>query len=167
MPERMDRSTLLVRMQEAHADLEAALAAAPVGRLTEPDVTGEWSVRDLLNHIAFWEQQALRRLSLAPAGQPSLPSDEAEMHRVNAESVAAGRGRSPAEALAAHHQAYAELLATVSALGDDELNDTARFGDGEAVWQKIAGDSYEHYEEHAGEIRAWLDRTAAGSISAR
>lgn len=166
MPERMDRSTLLLRMQEAHAELVAALEAVDGARLTEPGVTGDWSVRDLLTHVAFWEQRAVARLGLSAAEQPG-PIDESEMHRLNAESVAAGRHRSPAEALAVHRQAYAELLASVSALGVDELNDTSRFSDGEALWEKIAGDSYEHYEEHAAEIRAWLERSAIGGVGSR
>jgi len=163
MTERMDRSTLLLRMQEAHAELEAVLAAVEPARLTEPGVTGDWSVRDLLTHLTFWEQRTLGRLGLSAAEQPA-PLDENEMHRLNAESVVAGRGRTPAEALAVHRQSHAELLASVSALGDDELNDTARFGRaGHPVWKYIAGDSYEHYEEHAAEIRAWLDRATSGS----
>ncbi|HEY7293690.1 MAG TPA: hypothetical protein VH916_01565, partial [Dehalococcoidia bacterium] len=72
----------------------------------------------------------------------------------------------PAAALAAHRQTYAELLATVSALGDGELNDTARLGTGVAVWQMIAANSYEHYEEHAAEIRAWLERAAVPKAGA-
>ncbi len=156
MPERMDRSTLLVKMQEAHAVLEAALAAVDAERMVEPGVTDAWSVRDLLNHLCFWEQRTLWQLGLPAAEQPA-PLTEAELHRLNAESAADGRGRTPSEALAAHRQAYAELLATVSALGDDELNDTARLGAvGHTVWEQIAGDSYEHYEEHAAEIRTWL-----------
>jgi uncharacterized protein (TIGR03083 family) len=163
MTERMDRSTLLLRMQEAHAELEAVLAAVDPARLTEPGVTGDWSVRDLLTHLAFWEQRTLARLGLSAGEQPA-PIDEHEMHRLNADSVLAGRSRTPAEALAVHRQSYAELLASVSALGDDELNDTTRFGQaGHPVWKYIAGDSYEHYEEHAAEIRVWLDRTASGS----
>lgn len=163
MTERMDRSTLLLRMQEAHAELEAALAAVDGARLTEPGVTGDWSVRDLLTHLAFWERRTLRRLDLPAAAQPQ-PLDEGAMHRLNAESVAAGRDQTPGEALAAHRQSHAELLAAVSALGEDELNDSTRFGPaGQPVWKYIAGDSYEHYEEHAAEIRAWLDRTASGS----
>ncbi len=162
MTERMDRSTLLLRMQEAHAELEAALASVDRARLGEPGVTGDWSVRDLLTHLAFWERRTLRRLDRPAAEQPE-PLDEEGMHRLNAESVAAGRGRTPAEALAAHRQLYSELLAAVSALGEDELNDTTRFGpSGHPVWKYIAGDSYEHYEEHTAEIRAWLDRTTHG-----
>ncbi|HLZ73293.1 MAG TPA: maleylpyruvate isomerase N-terminal domain-containing protein [Dehalococcoidia bacterium] len=161
MPDRMDRSTLLVRLQEAHAELEAALAAVDTARLSEPGVTGDWSVRDLLDHVCFWEQRLLWRLGLSAAEQPA-PLSEPEMHRVNAESVAAARVRTPAETLAAHRQVYAELLATVSALGEAELNGTVRLGEpGGPLWEQIASDTYEHYEEHAAEIRAWLDGTAA------
>lgn len=157
---------LLRRMRTAHAALEDALGRAGTARWQRPGVSGDWSIKDVLAHLAFWEERTRWRLSLPPEAQPASIS-EAEMRRLNARARDEGRERSAAEALTGHRRAYEALLRAVAALDDAPLNDRERLQrDGAPVWQHIADNTYNHYDEHAAEIRAWLDTQDAGAESA-
>ena len=37
----------------------AALDGVPAERLIEPGVCGDWSVKDLIGHVAYWDDDAL------------------------------------------------------------------------------------------------------------
>ena len=63
--------------------------------------------------------------------------------------------------LAEEWQVYAQLLAEVQKLSDEDLNDPRRFREMPAdwvPWEVIAGNSFKHYQDHILPIRAWLDQ---------
>ncbi len=62
----------LERIEASWRELTEALAGIPEERLTEPGVAGEWSVKDLMGHIAFWDEQALLAAERHLAGQPPV-----------------------------------------------------------------------------------------------
>ena len=64
----MNRSQLLRRVHTAWEALEQSFAALSEARLTEPGVSGEWSVKDILAHVTTWEAEALKYLPLIVEG---------------------------------------------------------------------------------------------------
>jgi hypothetical protein len=82
----------------------------------------------------------------------------------NAAVYAQNRDRSLPDVLTEAQQVYAQLLAGLEALDDEDLNDAWRFKQMPAEWipwQLIAGNSYGHYEEHIPSICAWLEQAEA------
>jgi uncharacterized damage-inducible protein DinB len=156
MAEQMTRATLLERMHSARAELEAVLHDASEERFSRPGVSGDWSIRDLLAHISFWERRTVDRLH-KPSDQQPAPMTEATMHALNAEAAAAGSAQPLAAVVAGSDASYQLLLREIEGLSDETLNETERLGpDSGPVWDNIAGNGYDHYAEHAAEIRAWL-----------
>jgi len=63
------KSDLLFRIADAYAALTATLAAMPPREVTLPGVNGDWSARDELAHMTFWEERMLVVLRAALAGE--------------------------------------------------------------------------------------------------
>ena len=157
----VSKERLLEELRAGRERLEATLARVSEEQLTAPGAIGDWSVKDLLAHLIFWEQTPVRALRAEARGERGeLPSDES-VDQLNARAVAERRERPPAEVLAEFERSYHELLEVIAPLSDAELNDPSRYAwtEGKPLWRIIAGESYLHYREHDEEIRAWLDRT--------
>ncbi|HEX5502412.1 MAG TPA: ClbS/DfsB family four-helix bundle protein, partial [Thermomicrobiales bacterium] len=68
----------------------------------------------------------------------------------NARIYAAHRDEPLADVLAGARQAHRELLGLVEALPDSALAGTHWFAASDGpLWESIAGNTYEHYREHA------------------
>jgi hypothetical protein len=82
----------------------------------------------------------------------------------NATVYAQNRERSLQVVLTEAQEVHAQLVAELEKLSDEDLNDARRFAqmpDEWIPWQLIAGNSYDHYDEHILSIRAWLDQAEA------
>ncbi len=55
----VNKTQLLDMMRTARAQWEALLAEIPAAWMTEPGVEGEWSVKDIIAHIAWGERENL------------------------------------------------------------------------------------------------------------
>jgi hypothetical protein len=140
------RAQILDEITAAYEPLEAQAAALSEAQLTtQPGVMGEWTVKDILAHVAWWERHLLRMLR---AGYDELEAEPAD--RTNAEVFAANRDRPLAEVLAEFHAAHVELLAELAGWPEDEL---AR----DEIYEAIGWDTFRHYPDHTATIQAWRD----------
>jgi hypothetical protein len=162
----MTKAELLERIRATRAEWEAALAAVPEGRLTEPGAVGEWTVKDVVAHVSYWEDwqadqlEALLRgetaLFTRPGTPPGALSDDADER--NAAIYALYRDRPPEKVLDLARASYPRLLALVEQLTAQALNDhqTYAWTFGYPVWRMIAGNTYTHYPRHAADLHRWL-----------
>lgn len=136
------------RLDASWTGLLAALDGIPDDRLSDPGVCGDWSVGDLLGHIAFWSDYSLERGRDALAGRPfvSVPWEE-----MNEQDAAARAGRSAAANRADMDAAHSRMLAFVAAAPRDPAIILP-------MLKRMGMDTDEHYDEHAAEIRAWRAR---------
>ena len=51
----MKKEQLLGKIDVAWSALQESYAGLSESQLTEPGVTGEWSVKDILAHVTTWE----------------------------------------------------------------------------------------------------------------
>src|SRR5256884_3690803 len=56
------------RLEQAWVDFQESYAGLPEADLMRPGVTGSWSVRDIIAHVTWWEEEALTHLPLVLAG---------------------------------------------------------------------------------------------------
>ena len=63
------RDKLLAALDAAHADFLDALGTVDADLVTVPGVVEDWSVRDLVVHVAFWAEHAAGALDLAITGR--------------------------------------------------------------------------------------------------
>src|SRR5436305_14807082 len=81
------REELLRNSRAQHAALEAQLAALSADEMTRPGVTDDWSVKDHLAHLIWWEQRVIRMLGGAPDPIDAMPSDVRSEDGINEDKV--------------------------------------------------------------------------------
>jgi hypothetical protein len=109
-------------------------------------VIGDWSLKDLFGHLAFWDEHAMEVIERALAG---FPREDNAWQEMNETDHAARRDRTLPEQRAAMHQAHAALVERLESVAGIEA---AR------IDEAIRPDTYEHYLDHIKDIRSWRQR---------
>lgn len=156
----MTRDEILQAINQAHADLLATLADIPDEVSVTRPVIDWWTLKDLLGHLAMWEQVAIK--FIADYRQDGLPkmlglNDEAAVDAYNKREAALRRDWSLARMRAEFDAAHRDLVAAVESLSDAELSAplTAPWGKDATLERLIAVNSYEHVVEHTEQIKKW------------
>jgi hypothetical protein len=162
----MNKSELLTRITTGYAELDGIIAPLNEAQLNGAGVNGDWSIKDTIAHIAAWQQSALARMRSAV--QHETPAahtlqDESDIGGIdarNARFYEENKDRSPADILADFRSSYHGIVALIPTMNDSDLFEEQQFAwmKGSALWELIAGDTYEHYDEHLPSIRDWLAR---------
>jgi hypothetical protein len=122
---------------------------------TVPGVMEDWSVRDIVHHVARWCEHGTRALELAAAGRgDEFAYSTRDTDAMNERFLAEGQATSPAQALALEEEAFARFRARLADL-DPALLDM-RLGNGDTVSGVVVYDGPEHYDEHTAHLRAWF-----------
>lgn len=140
---------LLERIDASWSGFLTSLDDLTEEQLLEPGAVGDWSLKELFGHIAFWDDMGRDRAAQALSGHVR---DFEDFEAMNQADHAARRGRTLAEERAAMHQAHAALVADLEEL--TELDATA-------IDEAIAGSTYEHYDEHLVDVQSWRERRGA------
>ena len=145
-------STLLI----AHAP--DAITHFRSTRLTEPGVTGDWSVKDLLAHVSIWEDEAIKHLPHIIAGgrPPRYSVTYGGIDAFNAQMIARRSALSLAEVRQQLDDTHQRLLDVVQQLPEDQITRETR------ARRRLRLDTYSHYPIHTNAILAWRERTPAG-----
>jgi hypothetical protein len=154
---RISKTRLLDEMHASYSALEELLASLSEEQMTTADVNGAWSVKDNLAHLAAWQrheierQEAIRDGIEPPDRWAGMSEDES-----NEQVYQQNKARPLAEVLAEFRSNHQKLLALIEAMTDEDLNKPVAWMDGRLPWTLIAGNGYEHYQEHSGIIQRWL-----------
>ena len=138
----------LARIEASWADLLAALDGIPEERVAEPSVSGAWSVKDLMGHVAVWDAHAVAFAKRVLAGEPKSDLD---WQGLNEREAASRAGRSALEQRDEMERTHEAMLAFVRGLQPAELRT-------KGIRPRFRIDAFEHYAEHARDIRAWRQR---------
>jgi hypothetical protein len=156
----MTGARLAAILQEERERWNTLVAQVSQDRMEMPGVEGDWSVKDLIAHLTWYEravvegaQQILTTGTFTRRRRGDLSLDEN-----NVQIAAASRDRSVREVQDEAAQVFAQLLAVVNACPDQILNDPTLLGLPEDLvpWMAIANNSYAHYREHEPALQAWL-----------
>lgn len=147
--------SLLAELAAEHEAFVAALEAVDLELVTAPGVVEDWSVRDLVVHLAFWAEHATQALRLAADGRgDEFAYDTAQTDAMNARLLEEAQQVTPGAAIDREERAYDDLHAAVWALDPALLE--VRLGNGDTVAEVIGYDGPEHYREHTAHLRAWF-----------
>jgi hypothetical protein len=146
---------LLAALDAARDGFQEALADVDEDLVTVPGVMDEWSVRDIVVHVAFWAEHAANAIELTAAGNGSaFDYSPDQTDAMNERLLAEARSISPADALAREEAAFASLRERVAGLDPALL--PHRLGNGDTVEEVIRYDGPDHYAEHTAHLRAWF-----------
>lgn len=151
-PRPKTRAELLAREKEVWDELAATWCKLPDAALEQPGACGPgWSVKDVMNHIAAWQEAALRIIPRLVAGQPATLGAGTE--RFNAEQQAADRQRTLRATKRRLNQARRDLLALLDTVPDDVLLDQST----RVNWW-VRYTLHAHYGEHIWELDQFRQR---------
>ena len=150
----MTTDQVLKRLAAAWADFEESYAGLTTAQLLLPGVTGKWSVRDLIAHVTWWEEEALEHLPLVRSGgRPTRYSVKyGGIDAFNALRTEQRKGLSLDEVLGQHHDVHARLIDYVRRAPAELFTRETRFR------RRLRLDTYGHYPIHTRGIRAWRSR---------
>lgn len=154
----MTRNEILQAIQAQHAELNTVLATLPTAQLQQPLVAW-WNAKDLLGHIALWEQVALKFIrEYKHEGVPKQLGikDDDDLDRYNKRGVAIRRDL-PFDVVRAELDAtYHDLIAEIESLSDADLRRPLPepWGEGATLERLIAVNAYQHVPEHIEQITA-------------
>jgi hypothetical protein len=157
---------LLERIQIDWAALEFVVGGLSAAELTAPGPE-VWSVKDHLAHIAEWERGCTAVLGRRPQWEGFLLEESVytgmDLDGLNDILYQRHRSDSIEDVKAMANAAHADMVAAISHLADTDLQRpvgeySMSSNPDRLLLEKIAGDTYEHYAEHAGWIKALLAR---------
>lgn len=152
------KTELLDRIRTGRVKIAALWVGLTADEMQQPGYNGEWSVKDLIAHLLFWEQFMIEHAPRLLAGD-SLPPFEVDPF--NREAYEANRYRTLDDVRAAFRASYPQLEALVKGLPDGALDHKLAALDGAALGDFVAWNSSGHYEEHIDALRAWSMRLKA------
>ncbi len=138
----------LAKIDRSWTQLTGVIDGVPAHRLEEAGVSGEWSVKDLIGHVAFWDGQAIESIHRRAAGEPAREVDWQAMNDREAAAIRTRPVENVKSQLLQTHQELRTLLQTLPPT-DPITADVCAF---------IPDNTYEHYDEHAAQIRTWRNR---------
>jgi hypothetical protein len=156
----MTRAEILAQINQAHANLVAAFAGIPDDVMTTQPVVDWWTLKDVLGHVAMWQQVAIKFINEFQRGGVPTPlgfADDAALDAYNKRGAALRRDWSLARARAEFDASFRDLVAAIEPLSDANLNQqlSAPWSEGRNLAYLIAVNSYEHAPEHTEQIVKW------------
>lgn len=151
------RDGLLQRLDSAWQALKQSYAGLSDLELQEAGVTGAWSIKDIIAHVTWWEEEALTHLPLILAGgrPPRYSVTYGGIDAFNARMTEQRRDLTLTEVLRQRDAVHRRLIALVRSAPEAQLTGETRFR------RRLRLDTYGHYPKHAQAIRAWRERRLA------
>lgn len=185
MEEQRDKPRLLDLMNTGYTEFTTLIAPLNAAQLTIPGVDHQWSIKDILVHLSFWQHHLLTYLqsaiegkepkkmthetidalrkqypgaeaALAESEQKPAPTDDAS--EMNDYVYLRNKSRQLDDVQTDFHTSYAQVVAMVRSMDETLLFDPGKisWGEGTPLYAWVAGNTFGHYEEHIGAIKNWL-----------
>jgi len=147
----MDKQKTLKNVEKSYQSFLKSYTGLTADQLQLPGVTGEWSVRDILAHVADWENEMLRRIPilLGESADALYPAEYTDADDFNAQMTARHTGWDLQEVLFYQSKAHKALMERLEQVPDPWYDGRRRFT------KHLRGNTTDHYTEHATAIREW------------
>jgi len=142
----VDREQLLDRVDRPWRAFVAAFTGLNVEAMTSPEIDG-WSVKDLIGHVASWEEEALKALPLVLEGR--RPPRYGGIDRFNAGQIEMRRSQTLYQVVKELKDTHSRLLHYLEAAPEAAFLTETRFR------HRLRLDTYSHYPEHTEAVLAW------------
>ena len=151
----MNRQQLLQKLDQAWVQIKESYAGLSDSQLTEPGVVGDWSVKDILAHVTWWEEEALKHLPLIiKEGRPPRYSTQyGGIDAFNALMAERKQDLSLADVLQQQEETHRRLIHYLQSVPEEQFTRETRFR------HRLRLDTYSHYPKHAKAIREWRERS--------
>jgi hypothetical protein len=142
-------------LDSAWGDLMRTVEAIPAEDCEKPGVVGDWSLKDVLGHIAFWSGQAATTMRCAAAGRLEDVERGTGSNWVdewNEREYRARKDHALSEVRAEFLRNHKEAADALEAAPEEVLE--TKFGQYRVITY-FEGDTFDHYREHNEQIKEW------------
>ncbi len=136
-----ERLDILQDISKSWLELVKAIRPMTSEQMETPDRVGEWSIKDIMAHITFWESRLIHNIGILEQGGTPPSTDDFE--RLNREDVTRSRKASLDDVKAQFDETHDQVMAM--------LENTSVLSR-----ELVAESTYEHYDEHLADIRKAL-----------
>ena len=152
----MNKQQLIDKLEKTWADFHQTYAGLTPEELVRPGVMGEWSVKDLLAHVSWWEEETLKHLPEVLQGiRPQRYSIlYGGIDAFNALMTEKWQALSLAETQKMVEETHAALITYLQTVSKEPFTSDSRFR------RRLRLDTYGHYPIHAQAIRTWREKIA-------
>ena len=156
----MKRAELLQQLRSSRDGLEALLEGLPDGARETPGAAGEWSVKDLLAHLAAWEAELVTAMAKLKQGTRSIYFDmsDEKVDEQNARIYADNRDRSWDRVMHDFNAVRPQVIRQTESFSQAELEAVVSKKPGKRLMDYILGETAEHLDDHLPELRAWVEK---------
>lgn len=156
MDDVVSKLDFIEKVRHSREEWEEVISGIPQVEMLEPGFCGDWSLKDVLAHIIWYEREMINVLQ----SQRFEGSDlwEISLDDRNAAIFEENEGRSLDDVLGEAEASYKQLIKLLEDLNEKDLNDAASFPGMPLEWkpwQVLASNTYEHYDDHLSQARAW------------
>src|SRR5437016_9249578 len=130
----ISKKQLLAEMQSEQAAWLALLDEMGEENMTQPEVAGGWSIKDIVAHITGWRRRTVLRFraALDPTVDVTPPwpaglNGDVDVDEINDWIYKTNRDRPVADVLTDSREIFQQLVVAIDALSDEQLNDPQRF----------------------------------------
>jgi hypothetical protein len=154
----MTRQQLLKQLDQAWTTFKESYADLSEAQMMEPGVTGHWSVKDILAHVTWWEEEALKHLPLILKGgrPPRYSLQYGGIDAFKAQMTEQKRSLSLSDVLRQLDETHRRLIDYVQSAPEEPFTRETPFR------RRLRLDTYSHYPKHAKAIREWREQRSAG-----
>lgn len=156
----MKRDEAVSKMRAARKEMLEALSGLGEEDLLRPNAVEKWSAKDLLGHIASWDEEVLRVIqAFAMQANPQFSysiSDRSDFAVWNAEEVERRKDHTLEQARIEFENARRDLIQVVEGLTDQVLMRPKMTSWGKVrTGLELLDEITEHDLEHAKDVRSW------------
>ena len=157
----MNRKQLLRRVDEEWHRFMETCHGLSAEVCQQPGVVGEWSVKDLINHVATWEEESVAALSIIIEGRRvPLYATSGGIDAFNDRKWRQYRDLSFQEVTARASDAHRRLMAFLAEVPEYHYAREGRFR------RRLRQDTYRHNPEHSRQVATWREAQPKPDIGA-
>jgi len=147
-------------LRTERAQWNTLLAQVAPEQMETAGAVGDWSVKQLVAHLTWYEGAIVEgaESALATGTFKRRRPEGVSMDDMNARIASESQNRPPSEVLAEADSVFERLLTLIEVVPEPLLNDPRVLGLPQDMvpWMGVANNSYAHYREHEPDLRAWL-----------
>ncbi len=163
-PSQIDKQTLITRLNEARNALLTLVRSLPADRNEAPGAVGDWSVKEVIGHIASWEDRLLTLTQMVLNGQADkiewIDSHEA-LQAWNQRQYLRKQSWTWSETIRELALLREEVLWNIDGMEPEQLFQTHDLAAGRVRPADLLEGIVAHDQEHLAELQAWADGNSA------
>ena len=146
----MSKENILKHLDDNWQQLVDSISGLSEEDLLQPNVCGTWSIRDIMNHISTWEEEAMQNIPLILAGE-STPRYSASggIEAFNARSQQDKKDLALPRIKREFYATHQRFINHISSIPKSSFENNSRLA------KRIRLDGYAHYTEHSTQILQW------------